>query len=125
DQTAHLGLCVDRDPRAAVLLRDREPPLALHEAGTAAALDPECVSLGRLLVRDREPPLVDALDGGDADRECGLELIRGLRLEALTPGRRASEHAGIGQRRPDALPRSVEEMGSVERHGSGGYGAAI
>ena len=76
----------------------------------AGPLDAKGVALGRLLVRDDETALVDALDGGDADRQRRFELVRPDGIETLTTRRGPREHGGVSEERPHAVPGRVEVM---------------
>src|SRR5581483_435243 len=117
DEAADLRLGLDPGQRPAVLLRERQPALALDEARPPAPLDPERVALRRVLVGDREAALVGALDGGHADGQRRRELVRADRFQPFAAGRRTREDGGVVEQRPDAIARRLEVVAAVEGHG--------
>src|SRR5581483_8093341 len=117
DEAADLRLGLDPGQRPAVLLRERQPALALDEARPPAPLDPERVALRRVLVGHREAALVGALDRGHADRQRRRELVRADRLQPFAAGRGAGEDGGVVEQRPHAIARRLEVVAAVEGHG--------
>src|SRR5262245_23562044 len=125
DESTDLGLRLDADERAALLLGEGEATLALDEAGAAAAFHPERVAVGRRLVDDGELALICPLHRGHTDGQGGRDLAWTDGIKPLAARRGSREHRWVREQRPHAIARGLEVMATVEGHGSTGQKAEV
>ena len=115
-QSADLTLAVHVDRGRARFVDELDPCFAFDESRLAGSFDDEAVGLRRLLVDDRHRAGVLTADGGDGEREVGLEPIVAERLQAVTSGQARGNDVGIVEQGPDPRCGRRERVGAGQIH---------